>query len=72
LLGVDPQEQLLYFLDFETKEIVTKTKLSEITKAKDKKTKIVLEFGKDSVHEFEGERVDIKSLMEALEKAQKV
>lgn len=69
MLGVDYKDMFLYFLDPETKEIVTKTPISEITRAKEKKTKLTIDFGKDASHDFEGDKKDIKELFEAVERA---
>lgn len=66
LLGISHEDKALYFLDLETKEIALKINLSEITKSKDKKTKITLELGKDTL-DFEGEKGDIHELYAILQ-----
>ncbi|KAI8915764.1 hypothetical protein EDD86DRAFT_268032 [Gorgonomyces haynaldii] len=66
LLGVCQDEKLIYFLDFETKEIIHKIPIADLTKNKDKKTILKLEYGKDHVHEFEGDKNDIKALHESI------
>lgn len=70
LLGICTDSNYLYFLDMETKEVNSKTSISEISKIRvNRKTRLIVESG-GTLIEYEGEKSEISEIFEAITKAQ--
>ncbi|KAK5671102.1 hypothetical protein QVD99_002863 [Batrachochytrium dendrobatidis] len=66
-IAFSEKELLIYFVDNPTREIVSKTPVSELTRYKDKKTKLVFEFEDKEAREYEGEKSEISKAVASLE-----
>ncbi|KAI8926965.1 hypothetical protein BC831DRAFT_413476 [Entophlyctis helioformis] len=67
LLGFSDQDGAIYFVEDPSREIISKIPIKELTRYKDKKTKLVLEFEGKDAKDYEGEKVDVHGAVAELE-----
>eukprot|EP00842_Homolaphlyctis_polyrhiza_P004731 jgi/Hompol1/5259/HPOL_004277-RA len=71
LIGFSEEEAAIYVLDDPTREILTKTPLTQLSSYKDKKTKMILEFVDKEQREYDGDKTVVHNAVAELEKVVK-